>query len=64
MLYAIASGARIDTNQTKRFYERLEDIYVNPFVKKAAQPQTAEEIKQYIISRLEVYIDGSDDSGG
>lgn len=64
MLYIIAAGKRIDTERTERFSAQLDQVYKNPFERRRAQPQTAAEIKAYILERVEELIDGSDDPGG
>ncbi len=50
MLYTIASGAKLDTQQTQRFSSIAESIFENPFArrKRRRQPKTAEEVKQYV----------------
>ena len=49
LMYVIAAGRRIDTAQTERFGKQIEDLYKSPF----KHPETAEEIKQRILKRLE-----------
>jgi len=63
MMYILAAGKQIDMDRVRPFAERLDDIYANPFEKKRYQPETAEEIKQYILDRLEALINGSNDAG-
>ena len=53
MLYTLATGQKIDENRTERFWNQMDRIYENPFVKKPEKPMTTEEIKQYILRRLE-----------
>lgn len=60
----LASGEHIDGNKVERFGRKLESIYANPFEKRVKQPQTAAEIKEYILGKLEEFIHGSDDAGG
>lgn len=56
MLYTIAAGAKIDTGKVERFRAQLDDIYANPF-KKTKQPQTAAEVKEHLIQRIDQLID-------
>lgn len=64
MLYAIAAGWKIDTERVPQFCEEIEKLYVNPFEKRVPQPQTAAEIKEYVLNRVEELLHGSDDAGG
>jgi len=52
MLYAIAGGRKIDLDRTEPFGRQIEDIYRNPFPRRASGPQTRKEIEEYIIRRL------------
>lgn len=55
MLFAIASGIKIDAEKSPRFREQIDEMYANPFEAKRAkqsQPKTAEEIKQYIRGKI------------
>lgn len=52
MLYTIASGAKIDTDKTEPFWKQVEELYANPFERKAAQPVTAEEIKAHVLKKI------------
>lgn len=55
MLYTIAAGMKIDTDKATRFWDQVDKVYENPFDRKIQkkQPYTAEEIKQYLICKLE-----------
>ena len=55
LLYIIAAGRHIDTDQTEDFRPQTEAAFENPFEKKRQrrQPETAEEIKQYVLCLLE-----------
>ena len=64
MLYWIAAGRKIDVTQSERFSVQMDEIYENPFKRKKQEPQTAAEIKQYLMDKLEEMIDGLDDAGG
>lgn len=64
MLYNIATGGHIDTNKVERFGRQLEEVYRNPFERKVQGPQTAAEIKQYLLDKLEDMINGFDDASG
>lgn len=52
MLFHIAAGERIDASRSKRFGEIVDQVYKNPYAE-APKEMTAEEIKNYIVSRLE-----------
>lgn len=52
ILFTIASGVHIDPDLSHRFSEQIDDIYRNPFDQKK-KPMTTEEIKQYILKKLE-----------
>ena len=53
MLYVIASGGHIDTDAIKRFGEQLDEIYANPFEKKASEKKmTAADIKDHVASKI------------
>lgn len=52
MLYTIASGAKIDTDRTVPFWKQVEELYANPFERKADQPVTAEEIKAHVLKKI------------
>ena len=53
-LYFIAAGRNVDPDSTPRFNTiLLAEVYRNPFEKAKAQPYTADEIKAYIVGRLE-----------
>ena len=52
MIYVLAAGKNIDTQKSKTFSEIVDEIYANPFTRKGKE-MTAEEIKAYIVSRLE-----------
>ena len=52
----IASGKNIDADRTPRFTEILKEIYQDPFEKKVKKPETAEEIKAYIVGKLEALL--------
>lgn len=52
MLFAIAGGQKIDLDRSEPFSRQIEDIYRNPFQRRAAGPQTRKEIEEYIIRRL------------
>lgn len=51
MIFFLAGGQHIDTERTARFGEQLDKLYENPFEKKK-QPQTAAEIKAYILGKV------------
>ena len=53
LLFHIASGKHIDPDRTQRFGEILEDVYRNPFERAVKKPESAEEIKTYIVGKLE-----------
>lgn len=53
MLYIIAAGSRIDPDRTERFGKQVEDVFRNPFVKQVKKPETAAEIKEYMIKKIE-----------
>lgn len=55
----IASGRKLDTEQSETFRDIIAKVYKNPFEKQREQPQTAEEIKEYIVGRLMEVINGS-----
>ena len=59
LLFVIASGQKINPDRTQRFREILKEVYKNPFEKTARQPESAEEIKTYIVGRLEDLLNGS-----
>lgn len=59
LLFVIASGQRIDPDKSPKFKDILQEIYRDPFEKKAPQPMTAEEIKSYLVRKMEDYINGS-----
>lgn len=50
-MFFVAGGEHIDTERTKRFGAQLDVIYANPFEKKT-QPQTTEEIKEYMLEKI------------
>lgn len=55
MLFAIASGIKIDAEKSPRFREQIDEMYANPFeTNKAKQSNqmTAEEIKQYVRGKI------------
>ena len=52
LLYVVAAGRRIDPDIVEPFIHQVEDVYRNPF-KEPEKPMTAEEIKQYILRRLQ-----------
>ena len=53
MLYMIASGRNIDTDRVETFGAQLDEIYANPFgAKKEKGPQTAAEVKDYILDKI------------
>ena len=52
MLFAIAGGRKIDLDRTEPFSRQIDDIYRNPFPRRAAGPQTRKEIEEYILKRL------------
>ena len=56
LLFVIASGKNIDADRTPRFTEILKEIYQDPFEKKVKKPETAEEIKAYIVGKLEALL--------
>lgn len=58
LLHILAAGQHIDPERTPKYGEILNEIYHNPFEKKLPQPETAEEIKAYIVGRLEELIHG------
>ena len=47
----LAAGQRLDTDRAKRFSDRLESLYADPF-KKAKKPMSAAEIKEYIRGKI------------
>lgn len=49
----MAAGQHVDPDVSPRFSELMEETRRNPFEKRKKQPQTAEEIKQYVICGLE-----------
>ena len=53
MLYLIATGQRADPELLERFGAQVDEVYRNPFKRQRRQPQTAAEIREYIIMRLE-----------
>ena len=55
MVYVLAGGQHIDTDRTEGFAPQVEEAYKNPFEAKhrKKQPQTAAEIRQYVICLLE-----------
>ena len=52
MLFILASGKHIDMDQSPDFKYQVDEAFKNPFVERKQAPQTAEEIKQYILQRL------------
>ena len=52
LLFVMASGNHIDESKSKRFGDIVDQVYKNPYAK-APKEMTAEEIKQYIVQRLE-----------
>lgn len=53
MLYTIASGRNIDTDRVETFGAQLDEVYSNPFGKKKEKgPQTAAEVKDYILDKI------------
>ena len=62
LLYILAAGRNIDMDRADRFSVQLEEVFANPFVHRQKQPQTAAEIKDYILGKLEALINGSDDA--
>lgn len=63
MLFYMASGRRIDPDRAERFSVQVDAIYANPFVPVKKQPQTAEEIKQYISGRIDELLHGGVNHG-
>ena len=53
MMYVMAQGAHIDPNVVEGFSADIEAVYKNPFIKQKKQPQTAAEIKEYVVCLLE-----------
>lgn len=55
MMFILASGQHIDPDKTEDFSGQVEAAYKNPFevMQTKRQPKTTEEIKQYILCRLE-----------
>lgn len=55
MMFILAAGQHIDPERTEDFSSQVEAAYKNPFevVQTKRQPHTAEEIKQYILCKLE-----------
>lgn len=49
----IAAGQHIDPEASPRFSDLMDERRRNPFEKRKRQPETAEEIKQYVLCRLE-----------
>ena len=72
LLFTIASGKHIDDVRSVRFGKILDELYANPFEKKAKQPQTKAEITEYISKKISDLIEeetrrerhGPDDAGG
>lgn len=62
MLFAIASGTKIDAERSPRFTFHVEEVWKNPFEKKTDEPMTAEEIKAHILQKIEGLLNGSDDA--
>ena len=60
----IASGQKIDPDRSTTFSEIVAKVYRNPFEKKIEKPETAEEIKAYIVRRLLEVQNGSADACG
>lgn len=53
-IFCIAAGRKIDDKRSKPFSELVDEIYANPFEKaKQTKEMSAEEIKAYIVERLE-----------
>lgn len=59
MLYTIAAGAKVDTNRVTRFGVQLEEVYRNPFRKKAPELKTAAEIIQHVCDRIDELLAGA-----
>jgi len=55
MMYIVAGGKHIDMDATDDFSVQVDAAYENPFKKQLQkrQPETAEEIKQYVLCLLE-----------
>ena len=53
MVYVLAGGKHIDMERVPNFSSQIEEMYENPFAKKAPQPQTAKEIKEHVLRLLE-----------
>ena len=54
MLFAIASGIKIDKDKSPRFGQQVDEIYANPFTRKQNEQMTAAEIKEYIRGKIRV----------
>ena len=52
LLYVLACGGHIDSKQAQRFGDVVDRVYHSPFEENRG-PQTAAEIKQYILQILE-----------
>lgn len=50
--YVIATGAKLDTKRAEPFSNQIDDIFRNPFEEKKKQPQTAQEIVDYVLGLL------------
>ena len=53
LMRVVAAGQHIDPDVSPRFSGIMEEAKRNPFEKRKRQPETAEEIKQYVLCRLE-----------
>lgn len=54
MIYALAAGKKIDTARSKPFSELIDEVYANPFKNRRPEKEmSAQEIKDYIVSKLE-----------
>ena len=63
MLFEIAAGIKIDAKRSERFSKQIEKIYRNPFVIVQKQPETKDEIVDYIYRKVEEVRHGLNDAG-
>lgn len=52
LLYVLACGGHVDSNNATRFADIVDRVYKNPFEENKG-PQTTAEITQYILQKLE-----------
>lgn len=63
LLFTIAAGEHIDKDRSEQFSAQVDAVYANPF-KEAEKEMTAEEIKGYVVHKLEGLLHGSNDACG